>query len=204
MLLDFLTYAKPTMDGNGNSAVSGQAPRADVTVDLIEALRAGQAYVNVHTAAFPGGEISGMLLPFVKGAPRAVARPFQAVFNARGVPTPPNPVDPAAQGVAAFTLSQDNKALTYRLAHGVKGSALVAHLHRAAVVGVPAATDVVICTLGDASDGGQGACVVNPGAGGVSELSLSDLTRGLVYLDVHPDRASNSVAGGFLALPALQ
>lgn len=204
VLLDFLSYAKPTADGSGNSTVSGQAPRADATPELIGALRAGQAYVNVHTAAFPGGEISGMLLPFVKGAPRAVARPFQAVFNSKGVPVPPSPVDPAAQGVAAFTLSQDNKALTYRLSHGVKGAALVAHLHRAAAVGVTATADLVICTLGDASDGGQGTCVVNPGVGGLSELSLSDLTSGKVYIDVHPDRASNSVAGGFLTLPALQ
>jgi hypothetical protein len=38
--------------------------RAGVTVDsVLRLMRAGQAYVNVHTTAFPGGEIRGQINP---------------------------------------------------------------------------------------------------------------------------------------------
>jgi CHRD domain len=47
---------------NGNTAITGTA--ADITFDsLLSAIRAGNAYVNVHTTQNLGGEIRGQITP---------------------------------------------------------------------------------------------------------------------------------------------
>lgn len=205
VLLDLVKYGPPMMNANGTTSLSGSVSRADLPAGLADALRAGQSYVNLHTAAFAGGEISGMLLTYNKALnPRPVARPFQAVMTGRQVPTPQNPIDPSLQGVIQVFLSQDNRALTFRLSHTVTGALLSAHLHRAASAGAPATADPAVCTLGTGTDGVQGTCAVNPGAGGIAELLLSDLTAGRIYADIHPDKGAAAVLGGFLTLPPLQ
>lgn len=204
VVLDLAMYGPPMMTANGNSLM-GQVARTDLPAGLAESLRAGLAYVNLHNATFVGGEVSGLLLPFNKALnPRPVGRPMQAVLTARQVPVPPVPIDPSLQGVAQAFLSQDNRALTFRLTHSVTGSLLNAHLHRAARPGLPATADPVVCALADGTDGAQGTCAVNPGAGGIAELLLTDLASGVVYADVHPDKGANAVLGGFLTLPTLQ
>ncbi len=45
--------------------VAGAAPRSRIPFDsLVVLMRNGNAYVNVHTMAFPGGEIRGQITPW--------------------------------------------------------------------------------------------------------------------------------------------
>jgi hypothetical protein len=68
------TQACPSGVGDGIASVSGTITAADVGAGaaaqgvgagnfagLVEAVESGRAYVNVHTANFPGGEIRGQL-----------------------------------------------------------------------------------------------------------------------------------------------
>jgi hypothetical protein len=50
------TYNATFVTANGGTALSAEAA-------LIAGLNAGQAYVNIHDAEFPGGEIRGQLVP---------------------------------------------------------------------------------------------------------------------------------------------
>jgi hypothetical protein len=60
----------------GPSPMSGTLKAADLKptgnvstfADAIDAIRAGSTYVNLHTAANPGGEIRGQLKPLLNGA----------------------------------------------------------------------------------------------------------------------------------------
>jgi len=60
---------QPDCAGGGNTVVTGTlitgtnaATTPQITMDsLVSAMRAGNAYVNVHTVANPGGEIRGQL-----------------------------------------------------------------------------------------------------------------------------------------------
>jgi hypothetical protein len=53
-LLDMATYNAPFVAANGGTAVGAEAA-------LIAGLLAGVAYFNIHSTAFPGGEIRGFL-----------------------------------------------------------------------------------------------------------------------------------------------
>jgi hypothetical protein len=52
-----------TLSASDVQAIAGQGLSAGDLDSVIEAIRAGAAYVNVHTARFPTGEIRGQLTP---------------------------------------------------------------------------------------------------------------------------------------------
>jgi CHRD domain-containing protein len=72
----FLFPVGPGVSGEGWS-VSGTVTAADVVApatgtaptfaEIIAAIRAGNAYANIHTKAYPAGEIRGQLLPGGEG-----------------------------------------------------------------------------------------------------------------------------------------
>jgi hypothetical protein len=73
----------PIGDKNPSSPISGTVSLTD---DQAKALEAGKLYANVHTAADPGGEIRGQILPrhakktaATKTAPPAAATPSSSV-----------------------------------------------------------------------------------------------------------------------------
>jgi hypothetical protein len=133
-----------------------------LTATQLESFRAGNLYVNVHTAANPGGEIRGQIGRQV----------FYATLT--GTQETP-PVTTAATGVGRFVFNPDTRALSGTVnTTGVTGTA--AHLHTAAI-GV--AGPVTIPLNGGPSDWSVPAGTV------LTESQASALTGGLLYANVH-------------------
>lgn len=92
-----------------------------LTTDQVTALLAGQLYVNVHSAAFPGGEIRGQLQP--QGIVVAVA-------NLSGSNVVP-PVSNSATGLAAMTVNETANTATVHVETTGADDATEAHVHNA-------------------------------------------------------------------------
>lgn len=94
-----------------------------ITSTQLTNLLNGNIYVNVHTAANPGGEIRGQMEPILR---RVFA--FDLCSEQE---TPPN--GSAAQGVAYITTNNANTHLNYRyLVDGLSGPPTAAHVHKGA------------------------------------------------------------------------
>jgi mono/diheme cytochrome c family protein len=94
---------------------------AVLTADQVTALLAGQLYVNVHTAAFPNGEIRGQLRP--QGIKVAVA----TLDDSQVVP----PVTNSATGFAAMTVDETASTATVHVQTTGVDDATEAHVHNA-------------------------------------------------------------------------
>ena len=92
----------------------------DVSSDKLAKYLSGGYYVNVHTAANPGGEIRGQLMLETDWAFRAKLDTMQQN----------NPVSNNAWGLGNFNLSHDGKTLKINVvADGLSGAITAAHLH---------------------------------------------------------------------------
>lgn len=60
------TYNPAFITGNGGTTAGAEAA-------LLAGVAAGEAYVNIHTANFPGGEIEGFLTPVAVPEPASIA-----------------------------------------------------------------------------------------------------------------------------------
>ena len=148
----------PLTGANGQyCGVSPQLDHADVA-----ALKAGDFYVNVHTGAFPGGEIRGQLA--------ASPNSFVAALDG-GQEVPP--VSTAARGTACFRLTP-SLGLSYVVAtSGLQGTA--AHIHRAAA----GSNGPVLFPLTGGPAIWRG--VTAP----LSQSQLADAVAGRLYVNVH-------------------
>jgi len=127
-------------------------------------------YVNVHSVAFPGGEIRGQLNP------QAVGELFAAALSGLNeVPTSTT----SAEGGAILKLDPTQTQLSYYIAANNIVSVTMAHLHRGAVgvngpvvIGFPNATSLTSAT---------------PITGTVSmtPADFNDLLTGNLYVNVH-------------------
>jgi hypothetical protein len=109
------------------------------TITQVAALLAGDYYVNVHTTAYPSGEIRGQLA--------AVTPRLNSHALLTGDNELPEPVDTDAVGLGTFSLSADLSTLDYRLVVDEITGITAAHLH----AGWPEGTGPVVHTLYDGS-----------------------------------------------------
>lgn len=74
---------------NLNPASTSFTKTYDITgmTDLVNAMRTGMAYVNVHTTAYTGGEIRGQVLKSTNVAPAEAALQVAATATIAGAPT---------------------------------------------------------------------------------------------------------------------
>lgn len=138
-----------------------------LTPALVADLLLGNIYVNLHTAAFPGGEIRGQLVL----RPGLDLSSFSAGLNANQE-EPPNAT--TGRGTGYFLLGAGG--LTYRLTvSGLSSAITAAHLHGAGI-GVNGAVITPLAFGGTTT------------AAGVVALGAADQTallNGLVYANVH-------------------
>jgi hypothetical protein len=112
-----INFVQSGTDPNRWDAEAGST----LTADQVNALLAGQLYVNVHTAAFPDGEIRGQIRP--QGIDVAIA----AMDGNSVVP----PVVNSATGFAAMTVNEVANTATIHVQTTGVDDATEAHVHNA-------------------------------------------------------------------------
>lgn len=122
----FLAHGPPaSLPLQGELTAANLIPNTDAGIidfgNFVEALLAGDVYVNVHTMTYPGGEIRGQLVP-----PQIFP---SALDGSQEVP----PVTTDATGRAQFTLNPEGTAIRFALAtSGIPSDQILqAHLHAA-------------------------------------------------------------------------
>lgn len=162
-----------TDDFAGNTA-HGMWTAADdepLTDELLAELLTGGLYLNVHTAANPGGEIRGQVLLDAGTA-------LTASLNAD---QEPGEVSSHASGTAAVTAT--SQGVVYGLTvDSLSGPINAAHFHNAAI-GVNGG---VVKTVSDTFDGNTAMGVWRPGdSEALTPGLLTALISGNLYLNVH-------------------
>lgn len=148
---------------NGSGGVyCGVSPR--LTISQVAALLADGTYFNVHTTAFPAGEIRGQLL-------RDPGSDFVAVID--GLQSvPPNPS--AGLGAGSLHVDKDGTAHVEVSFGGLIGTATVSHIHNApAGVNGGVAVPLVL-------SGGKFVATFTP-----TTTQLAQLRSGTWYVNVH-------------------
>lgn len=162
-----------TGDFNGNTAVGFWSPNdgEPLTDDLRNELLAGNLYLNIHTASYPGGEIRGQI--FVNGGVGMVA----TLDGDQQVP----PVITDAMGSAALTFA--DAGLIYDLTvEGLSGAITVAHFHNAP----PGMNGGPVRTITNDFDGNTAFGVWRSSDAEPLTLNLiNELISGNIYLNVH-------------------
>ncbi len=145
----------------------------------INALRNGDIYVNIHTEAYPNGEIRGQLTP-VKGVY------FDTWMDGKQeVPARVND----ALGLAMGTISSDLSSMSYALlVDNPTGPLVAAHIHKA---GLGAGGGVVM----DLHDDISGQFLFNEGVA-ITPDFLADYLRGDLYFNVHTVASPNGEVRG--------
>ncbi len=121
----------------------------------------GQTYVNIHSTAFPGGEIRGQIT--------RMAAPLDSQQEVPAV------TDPDAAGAALIAVNYDSNNLSYYLRHAnLSGAQTAAHIHGMAPAGANAG---VLHNIG----------VGTPirGTFNFAEAQQDDIVSGLTYINVH-------------------
>lgn len=146
-----------------------------LTLEQESQLLCGQWYVNIHTAAYPGGEIRSQVK---EGTTSGTISTFEiALTGSKEVP--PNPT--TATGVLIGTYDDATNTLSFDLVfNGLIGTTTAAHFHGPATPGVNAGVQVPLAGLpvGVSSGTYSNTFVLTP-------AQESDLLNGLWYVNVH-------------------
>lgn len=156
-------------DGGTASGIWTSADAQPLTEELIKALLAGNLYVNVHTAANPGGEIRGQVLPISATG-----------FSAKLTGDQENPaVTTGARGTGSFVLTD------YGLLFSVTVEGLdiaAAHFHSNAI----GANGGVVRDIGGDFDGNTASGIwTGTDAQALTSELRQALLLGKLYVNVH-------------------
>jgi CHRD domain len=169
--------------GPCQSPASGSA---NVDASVLAAIQAGGAYVNVHTAANPPGEIRGQL-----GVAATVAT---ALTSRQEVPKPKGNVRRAGGSfTATVTKSGTTGTIAWRLSFSrLTGRAVAAHIH----IGSRGRSGPVSVPLCGPCRSGVGRTV------NLNAAALSALESGRAYVNVHTARnPAGEIRGQINAVP---
>ena len=162
-----------TGDFTGNTAhgVWTAADAEPLTGEMMRELLAGNLYLNIHTAANPGGELRAQVIPASGTALSARLTPEQLSALPTGT----------AMGTAALTLT--GAGLIFHLTlEGLSGPITAAHFHNA-----PMGQDGgVVRTITGEFDGNSAVGVWTPDDGEpFTDEMMRELLAGNLYLNVH-------------------
>jgi hypothetical protein len=114
-----LTVVASPMRGTLTSANFTPSGAITTFTQAVAAIKAGATYVNLHTAANPGGEIRGQLV--AKGDAH-----FASLAGAQEVPS----VSTSGSGTGWAVISTGGSTVTYFVAYsGLSGPVVAAHIH---------------------------------------------------------------------------
>jgi hypothetical protein len=156
---------------------NGQRGLAKMDVGTISAMNAGRAYVNVHTARNPAGEVRGQIEVFDKLATTLTPR--------QEIPAPKGDVS-EAKGGFTVTVRRSFRGTTFRWRlewRGLTGRPIAAHVH----VGARGKTGRVIIFICGAAP--RDPCINERGGSfRISQAQAQALEAGNVYVNVHTKR----------------
>ena len=162
--------------GGGVATVPGGTVLTDAQY---AALLAGELYFNVHTAAFPGGEIRGQIN--VRGG---VTAGLATLSSSQEVPT--NASTATGRGTFVFDTTTRNILVAYAT-HNVTGAS-VAHVHTGAL-GVSGPANVVTLSAGTN-------IYTAPNPTTLTAQNATDISAGNTYFNVHsPTYAAGEIRG---------
>ncbi|MCB9462180.1 MAG: CHRD domain-containing protein [Candidatus Eisenbacteria bacterium] len=162
------------------------AAAPNLTPALVQELLAGRLYINVHTAANPGGEVRGQV---------QCSSGFGLSAKIDGGQEVP-PVGGPGEGSAAFTLTPSG--LVYDLTvTGLSGAITAAHFHRA-----PAGTNgSVVRDIGSSFVGNTASGVWTPqDSQPLTPALMCEILAGNIYVNVHTAANPAGEARGQLLL----
>lgn len=166
--------AGPVVQGITFSGTTATGTWSGIPDSLVQALLEGRIYVNIHTAANPGGEIRGQV---VMASGTALAATLEGSQENPAVTT-------SAKGTASVSLSSvGGVGLVYALTvNGLSGPITGAHFHRG-VVGTngPVVKDITPSFVGNTAVG----VWRSTGTGALTDSLILDLLTGGLYLNVH-------------------
>lgn len=155
-----------------------------LTADQVNALLAGQLYVNVHSAANPGGEIRGQIKP------QGIALAIAGLDGSNVVP----PVTNTADGFAAMTINENTNMATVHVRTSGVDDATEAHVHNA-----PAGENAAAPLLTLMKDP-TAATHWSVEQQSITQADRDALANDRLYVDVHTPGAPNGALRGQLSL----
>jgi Cu/Zn superoxide dismutase len=162
-----------TADFGGTNTASGVWTSADaspLTPALVTALMTGAVYVNVHTAANPGGEMRGQVL-------LASGPEFEARLTAQQ-----ETAAPVSSALATASLTLTNQGLAFAVTvDGLSGPITAAHFHQ----GAPGVNGGVVRAITEFS-GNTALGVWKPtDASPLTAALITELLKGNLYMNLH-------------------